>query len=277
MILYKRGEKYWNFEEEGVFYTPSKFTINTISNDFYIVYENNLKSKKYNVSDVTLTDVVGGGSFTFANADLFMQKLEELNCPCFQKDETTIINPPIDPTDFLSSDLTDYPVATLPIADADKLFIIQNGIVKKVNKSDIVKNSVFFHDNIPVVHNTGTANTVIKSIPILANNWKNGDLYYIRIGLNSTQYSETQLFLNGVNINQPMPQNAINFSVFERHLYVFNNNLYCVTGSQLKEITNSGGVITPINLSINNNLNIYSRLFNGATANYLFFNIQKLN
>ncbi len=137
MILYKRGEKYWNFEDEGVFYTPSKFTINTISNDFYIVYENNLKSKKYNVLDVTLTDLIGGGSFTFANINLFMQKLEELNCPCFHKDETTIINPPIDPSDFLPSTLTDYPDATLPIADTDKLPINQGGTWKKVNKSDI--------------------------------------------------------------------------------------------------------------------------------------------
>lgn len=97
MILYKRGIKYWNFEDEGVFYTPSKFTINTISNDFYIVYENNLKSKKYNVSEVTLTDLVGSGTFTFANINLFMEKLEELNCPCFQKDVTNINNPPFNP------------------------------------------------------------------------------------------------------------------------------------------------------------------------------------
>jgi hypothetical protein len=99
MILYKRGLKYWNFEDNGVIYTPSKFTINTISNDVYIVYENNLKSKKYNISEITLTDLIGGGSFTFGNVDLFMQKLEDLNCPCF------ILSTNINPAEY---DLSDF-------------------------------------------------------------------------------------------------------------------------------------------------------------------------
>ena len=138
-------------------------------------------------------------------------------------------------------------------------------------------NNIFYHDSTLVVHNTGTANTLIKSIPILANNWANGDLYLLKIGLNSTQYSQTQLFLNNIVITQPMPQNATNFFTFERHLYIHNNNIYCAVGSEGKEEPNQGGLVEPINLSIDNFINIYSQLWNGATANYLFFNIQKLN
>jgi hypothetical protein len=194
MILYKRGEKYWNFEEEGVFYTPSKFTINTISNDFYIVYENNLKSKKYNVLDVTLTDLIGGGTFTFANINLFMQKLEELNCPCFQKDETTIINPPIDPSEFLPSDLTDYDDATLPIADTDDLLVNQGGDWKKVNKSDLtpiipdatpnVKGIDFrkiFSFTSEISHTGTTLYTRLGSITIPANTIQVGDVWEVEM------------------------------------------------------------------------------------------------
>lgn len=84
----KKGDKYWLFEdsEMGLF-SPSKFTINFLNNVITIVYENGLKSKRYNVSDCEIYDLGATSPFTTSSGDLFMQKLEELNCPCFQKNE----------------------------------------------------------------------------------------------------------------------------------------------------------------------------------------------
>jgi hypothetical protein len=138
-------------------------------------------------------------------------------------------------------------------------------------------NSVYYHDSTPVVHSGLTGQTLIKQIPILANSFKNGDLYYIRIGINSNQYTETRLFLNNTPIHQEMPQNGTNFSVLERHLYIYDNNIYCVVGTNSKELSNQGGVITPINIGITNNINVFSNKATSTTVNYLFFNIQKLN
>jgi hypothetical protein len=84
----KKGDKYWLFEdsEMGLF-SPSKFTINLLNNAITIVYENGLKSKNYNVIDCEIYDLGATSPFTTSSGDLFMQKLEELNCPCFQKNE----------------------------------------------------------------------------------------------------------------------------------------------------------------------------------------------
>jgi hypothetical protein len=214
MILYKRGEKYWNFEDEGVFYTPSKFTINTISNDFYIVYENNLKSKKYNVSEVTLIDLIGGGTFTFANINLFMQKLEQLNCPCFQKDETTIINPPIDPSDFLPSDLTGYADATLPIAETDDLLVNQGGVWKKVNKSDLIKSEkLIIRSRLGLVSDNYFGIETYASLTELNSNLShaNDDIltggaqsFFIPKRLNPYKIKSIKLFSNYNNNNLPV-------------------------------------------------------------------------
>ena len=86
--LIKKGDKYWLFEdsEMGLF-SPSKFTINLLNNVITIVYENGLKSKNYNVIDCEIYDLGATSPFTTSSGDLFMQKLEELNCPCFQKNE----------------------------------------------------------------------------------------------------------------------------------------------------------------------------------------------
>ena len=86
--LIKKGDKYWLFEDSQIgLFSPSKFTINLELNDIVIVYENGLKSKRYNVSDCEIYDLGATSPFTTSSGDLFMQKLEELNCPCFQKNE----------------------------------------------------------------------------------------------------------------------------------------------------------------------------------------------
>ena len=95
--LRKKGNKHWLLidEEIGEF-TPSKFTINRLNNVINIVYFNNLKSKEYNVSDCYIFDIDDTSGFNTSNGVAFMDKLEELNCPCFQKDETIIIGGVID-------------------------------------------------------------------------------------------------------------------------------------------------------------------------------------
>lgn len=86
--LTKKGDKYWLFEDSEIgLFSPSKFTINLELNEIVIVYENGLRSKRYNVIDCEIYDLGATSPFTTSNGDLFMQKLEELNCPCFQKNE----------------------------------------------------------------------------------------------------------------------------------------------------------------------------------------------
>ena len=86
--LIKKGDKYWLFEDSEIgLFSPSKFTINLLNNVITIVYENGLKSKNYNVIDCVIYDLGATSPFTTSSGDLFMQKLEELNCPCFQKNE----------------------------------------------------------------------------------------------------------------------------------------------------------------------------------------------
>ena len=84
----KKGDKYWLFEDSQIgLFSPSKFTINLLNNVITIVYENGLKSKNYNVIDCEIYDLGATSPFTTSSGNAFMQKLEELNCPCFQKNE----------------------------------------------------------------------------------------------------------------------------------------------------------------------------------------------
>ena len=86
--LIKKGDKYWLFEDSEIgLFSPSKFTINLLNNVITIVYENGLKSKNYNVIDCEIYDLGELTPFTTSSGNLFMQKLEELNCPCFQKNQ----------------------------------------------------------------------------------------------------------------------------------------------------------------------------------------------
>ena len=86
--LRKKGDKYWLFEDSEIgLFSPSKFTINLELNDIIIVYENGLKSKRYNVSDCEIYDLGATSPFTTSSGNAFMEELENLNCPCFQKNE----------------------------------------------------------------------------------------------------------------------------------------------------------------------------------------------
>ena len=132
--LRKKGNKHWLLidEEIGEF-TPSKFTINRLNNVINIVYFNNLKSKEYNVSDCYIFDIDDTSGFNTSNGVAFMDKLEELNCPCFQKDVNNF---------YISggswSELTDFdslPDADLPLLGTEQIAIIQDGETKKLDLS----------------------------------------------------------------------------------------------------------------------------------------------
>lgn len=114
-------------------FSPSKFTINLELNDIIIVYENGLKSKRYNVSDCEIYDLDELTPFTTSSGDLFMQKLEELNCPCFQRDNSTY-------NIFADwSELTNFdslPDANLPLLGTEQIAIVQGGETKKVAVSE---------------------------------------------------------------------------------------------------------------------------------------------
>ena len=84
----KKGDKYWLFEDSQIgLFSPSKFTINLELNEIVIVYENGLKSKRYNVIDCEIYDLGATSPFTTSSGNAFMEELENLNCPCFQKNE----------------------------------------------------------------------------------------------------------------------------------------------------------------------------------------------
>lgn len=134
--LTKKGDKYWLFEDSEIgLFSPSKFTINLLNNDITIVYENGLKSKTYNVIDCEIYDLGSLVPFTTSSGNDFMAKLEELNCPCFQKNENVY---------YISggswSELTDFdllPDATTPLAGSEEIPIVQSGVTKKVAISEI--------------------------------------------------------------------------------------------------------------------------------------------
>lgn len=86
--LIKKGDKYWLFEDSQIgLFSPSKFTINLLNNVITIVYENGLKSKNYNVIECEIYDLGATSPFTTSSGNAFMEELENLNCPCFQKNE----------------------------------------------------------------------------------------------------------------------------------------------------------------------------------------------
>ena len=134
--LIKKGDKYWLFEDSEIgLFSPSKFTINLLNNDITIVYENGLKSKTYNVIDCEIYDLGSLVPFTTSSGNDFMAKLEELNCPCFQKNENIY---------YISggswSELTDFDLlidATTPLAGTEEIPIVQSGVNKKVAVSEI--------------------------------------------------------------------------------------------------------------------------------------------
>ena len=153
--LTKKGDKYWLFEDSEIgLFSPSKFTINLLNNDITIVYENGLKSKTYNVIDCEIYDLGSLVPFTTSSGNDFMAKLEELNCPCFQKNENIY---------YISggswSELTDFdllPDATTPLAGTEEIPIVQSGVTKKVAVSEIGGGTT---PNLQQVTNAGNVTT----------------------------------------------------------------------------------------------------------------------
>jgi hypothetical protein len=87
--------------------------------------------------------------------------------------------------DFLSNDISTYEDATTPISDTDQLFVIQDGEVKKVAKSEIggAGGLVFFKSFLnvsPTAVTTNGVHTYVFSIPIPAETIKPGDVVEIR-------------------------------------------------------------------------------------------------
>lgn len=130
----KKGYKYWLFEDSEIgLFSPSKFTINLLNNVITIVYENGLKSKNYNVIDCEIYDLGATSPFTTSSGNAFMEELENLNCPCFQKNEN-IYNI----SGGTWSELTDFdslPDADLPLLGTEQIAIIQDGETKKLDLS----------------------------------------------------------------------------------------------------------------------------------------------
>ena len=92
---------------------------------------------------------------------------------------------------FLSSNLSTYPTATTPISDTDQFFVIQGGVVKKVDKSEIggTGGLVFFKSFLnvsPTAVTTNGVHTYVFSIPIPAETIKPGDVVEIRYSVAKT-------------------------------------------------------------------------------------------
>jgi len=85
----------------------------------------------------------------------------------------------------LSNNPSTYPTATTPISNTDQLFVIQGGVVKKVDKSEIggTGGLVFFKSFLnvsPTAVTTNGVHTYVFSIPIPAETIKTGDVVEIR-------------------------------------------------------------------------------------------------
>lgn len=161
--LTKKGDKYWLFEDSEIgLFSPSKFTINLLNNDITIVYENGLKSKTYNVIDGEIYDLGSLVPFTTSSGNDFMAKLEELNCPCFQKNENIY---------YISggswSELTDFdllPDATTPLAGTEEIPIVQSGVTKKVAVSEIGGGITPDLQQVTDIGNVTTNSIIVQSI-----------------------------------------------------------------------------------------------------------------
>ena len=165
--LTKKGDKFWLFEDSEIgFFSPSKFTINLLNNVITIVYENGLKSKNYNVIDCEIYDLGATSPFTTSSGDLFMQKLEELNCPCFQRDSSTY-NVFADWSELTNFDA--LPDADLPLLGTEQIAIIQDGETKKLDLNLQVYKSISSNTTIDdsfhgaLVWVTATCNITIPS------------------------------------------------------------------------------------------------------------------
>ena len=152
--IIKLSTKTWkhNSNIDGDFIL-TKFYAKQENTDFLLVESYGAKRRKYKINEIEVYNI-GGTAETFTNFEDLFLRLEELNYPAFYVDGEFIFNPsnydledftneslnPFvreDELNFLSNNPTTYPTATTPIADTDQLFVIQGGVVKKVDKSEI--------------------------------------------------------------------------------------------------------------------------------------------
>ena len=152
--IIKLSTKTWkhNSNIDGDFIL-TKFYAKQENTDFLLVESYGAKRRKYKINEIEVYNI-GGTAETFTNFEDLFLRLEELNYPAFYVDGEFIFNPSNydledftneslnlfvreDELNFLSNNPTTYPTATTPIADTDQLFVIQGGVVKKVDKSEI--------------------------------------------------------------------------------------------------------------------------------------------
>jgi hypothetical protein len=212
--LTKKGDKYWLFEDSQIgLFSPSKFTINLELNQIVIVYENGLKSKRYNVSDCEIYDLGEMTPFITSSGDLFMQKLEELNCPCFQKNENifniygggswgSITGDLSDQTDL--QDALDDKLDKDSTAGVERAYIINaDGSQGTKATSDFGGggSNIITEINTLGTVNTSTTETITYSLLIPANTISVGvyDCIFRSIRSSGSGSSTLKLYLNSAN------------------------------------------------------------------------------
>ena len=169
----KKGDKYWLFEDSEIgLFSPSKFTINLLNNVITIVYENGLKSKRYNVSDCEIYDLGATSPFTTSSGNAFMEELENLNCPCFQKNEN-IFNISGGAWGDITGDLsnqTDLQTALDSKLDKDTTAGVERVYIINADGSQDTKATSEFGGVTSVtgdsVDNTNPLNPIINAIPL---------------------------------------------------------------------------------------------------------------
>jgi hypothetical protein len=115
--------------------------------------------------------------------------------------------------DFLSNNISTYEEATTPIADTDQLFVIQGGVVKKVDKSEIggASSPIWTGQINSKITHTGTTNiTAMASIDIPSNININNNRTIIEIdtfAIASTIVTNAN-FVSYITINQDAVYNA---------------------------------------------------------------------
>ena len=206
--IIKLSTKTWkhNSNIDGDFIL-SKFYAKQENTDFLLVESYGAKRRKYKINEIEVYNI-GGSAETFTNFEDLFLRLEELNYPAFYVDGEFIFNPsnydledftneslnPFvreDELNFLSNNLSTYPTATTPISDTDQLFVIQGGVVKKVDKSEIggggTSSTRFYNvtNSSPV---TGTTSLVLVQTPMLipAGTFKTGDCATFRARIRRT-------------------------------------------------------------------------------------------
>lgn len=307
--IIKLNTKTWkhNSNIDGDFIL-TKFYAKTENNDFLLVESYGSKRRKYKINEIEVYDI-GGSAETFTNFEDLFLRLEELNYPAFYVDGEFIFNPSNydledftneslnlfvreDELNFLSNNPTTYPTATTPISDTDQLFVIQGGVVKKVDKSEIggAGGLVFFKSFLNVSPTTVTTNgvhTYVFSIPIPAGTIKTGDVVEIRYSvaktsggssvnanawLSNSAGAMTQIIQTGILAGSP--SNSKN--LYKRSLiFESNTRFFSVISSTESnysdEVQTAGArAFTDMSVNLTNDLYLDFSVKNFGAGNYVF-------